>query len=291
MIAPFVLHQHNSLEAACSLLSQYGEDARVLAGGSELIIALKLGLVRPKHIIDIKRILDLHKFQFNPNTQSLTIGSLVTHRELEISTTVRDHYCLVAEMERRLANVRVRGVGTLGGNLCFAEPHADPGALLLAYEAKIKTCTASNENTIDIADFYVDYYKTALKEDEILTAIEIPKLPGSFTGSYYRFCPGERPICTVAAIVGWNKGKIEHVRLALGCVGPTPIRALQLERNLIGQSANEILVDVMDVGQSAALLCDPLEDTWGSKEYKRQIVGTLVMRAFTQLCEERTVNE
>lgn len=286
MIAPFILHQPESVETACSLLAHYGDEAKLLAGGSELILLLKLGLIRPQHIIDIKGISKLDRLDFDAETQALRVGALVTHRTLAGSKTVREHFPLLVDMEQHVANVRVRNVGTVAGNLCFAEPHADPGTLLLAYRAKVKARGPNGERTLEMSDFFADYYETALKKDEILTEIEIPKLGKNFTGTYLRFCPGERPLIAVALLIGWRNGSAEDVRVVLGCVGPTPIRAREVEQRLIGKSAEEILAEAAEAGERAALLCDPLEDIWGSKEYKRQIVKTLVARGLYQICEK-----
>ena len=287
MISPFTLHQPDSLEAACSLLRQHGEEAKILAGGSELVLLLKMGLARPGHLIDIKGIPDLDRIHFDSSTQLLRIGALVTHRALELAAAVREHFPLFAQMERQLASVRVRNVGSLGGNLSFAEPHADPGMLLLAYRARIKARSASGERTIDLSDFFADYYKTALEENEILTGIELPKPGENFSGTYCRFCPGERPSAAVALLMEWKDGGCENVRLVMGCVGPRPIRAEEVEESLSKKSAEEILAKTEETATKAALLCDPLDDFWGSADYKRQIVKTLVLRALSRLCEER----
>ena len=284
MISPFTLHKPDSVESASALLGRYGDDARVLAGGSELILLMKLGLSSSKHIVDIKGISNLNGMHFDKDKQALRIGSLVDHRTLETSTTVREHFPLIAEMERHLANIRIRNVGTLAGNICFAEPHADPAALLLAYGAKVTAKTAKRQRTIAVADFFVDYYKTALEPDEILTEIEIPKPVKNSTGAYLRFCPAERPMATAAAIIGWKDGAAHDVRLAMGCVGPTPIAAGEVGDALNKKSADEISATALEIGERAAWLCDPLEDMWGSVEYKRQIVKTLVSRALAQAC-------
>ncbi len=286
-MGPFTLHQPDSVEAASSLLARYGEGVKVLAGGSELILLLKLGLIGPAHIIDIKKIPRLDFLDYDPNAKALRIGPLVTHRALELSSAVRERFPLLLEMERRLANVRIRNVGTLAGNLCFAEPHADPGTLLIAYEARIKARNAKRERRLGLSEFFVDYYKTALDEDEVLTEIEIPELQDGFQGTYLRFCPGERPTVTVAVLIRWKEAGSQEVRIALGCVGPRPIRATEVEEGLKGKSAQEILHTAMDAGARASLLCDPLEDLWGSVEYKRQIVKTLVARGLSRLCEKR----
>lgn len=285
MISPFTLHRPDSVAAASSLLGRHGEDAKVLAGGSELILLLKFGLASAKHIVDIKAIPGLDDVRFDAAGQVLRIGALVDHRTVECSETVREHFPLLTRMERHLANIRIRNVGTLAGNLCFAEPHADPGALLSAYGAKVKAKSARGERTLGMSDFFVDYYKTALESDEILTEIEIPKPKKNYTGAYRRFCPAERPLVSVAALIGWNQGVAEDVRLVLGCVGPKPIAAAEVEDALKGKSAREISDRALEAGEQAAAACDPLEDLWGSVEYKKQIVKTLVARSLAQLCQ------
>ncbi len=290
-IPPFTLHQPDTPEAACAFLAQHREDAKILAGGSELVLLLKLGLARFKHIVDIAGISELDFLELDSTTQRLRIGPLVTHRSLECSEIVQKHFPLLAELEHKVANVRVRNVGTLAGNLCFADPHSDPGTLLLAYQARIKLRSARDERALDISDFFIDYYETALEDDEILVTIEIPKPGDNLSGTYLRFCPGERPTVAVALLIGWMDGGCKDTRLVLGCVGPTPIRAREVEETLCGRSADEILAKAWEEGERAALLCDPLEDIWGSQEYKRHIVKILVVRALSQLCQRRTSNE
>lgn len=285
MISPFNLHRPTSIEQACSLLSQHRDEAKILAGGSELILLLKMSLTSAAHIVDIKGVAGLNRIEFEPRSQTLKVGGLVTHRNLEISPVVLEHFPLLAEMEQQVANVRVRNVGTLGGNLCFAEPHADPGTLLSAFDAQIKLRSIRAERHLDIADFFVDYYQTALEPDEILTAIEIPKLGQNWSGTYLRFCPGERPSVAVAILVEWADGVCADARLSLGCVGPKPIRAKEIELVLRGKPAAEISAGAVEIGRNLALLCDPPPDIWGSVEYKRQIVKTLVSRGLQKLCE------
>lgn len=291
MISPFVLHRPATLQDALSVVQQHGEEAKVLAGGSELILLCKMGLLRPRHLIDIKGISGLDRVELDPRTHALRVGGLVTHRALETSLLVQERFPVLAAMERQVANVRVRNVGTLAGNLCFAEPHADPGSLLLAYQATVKASSVRGDRSLEMADFFLDYYKTALGDDEILTEIEIPELKGNFTGTYLRFCPGERPIVGLALLLAWKDGVCEESRLVLGCVGPRPIRASEIEEDLRGRSPDEISAKALAVGAKAAFLCDPLPDIWGSVEYKRQIVKTLVSRGLEQLCEEGAAHE
>lgn len=291
MIGPFHLHRPSSLEEACTLLTEHGEDIKILAGGSEIILLLKMGLATAKHVVDIKGIGGLDSLVFAPELQGLCVGGLVTHRTLETSDIVREHFPLIVEMERQLANVRVRNVGTLGGNLCFAEPHADPGTLLLAYGARVKARSVRGERTINLAEFFVDYYETVLEHDEIVVEIGIPKLDGEVIGRYLRFCPGERPMVSVAVLIEWGNGECRDVRLAVGCVGPKPFRAVEVEESLKSKSAAEISAEALKAGESVAHFCDPSPDMWGSTEYKRQIVKTLVCRGLQEICSRSSVRE
>jgi carbon-monoxide dehydrogenase medium subunit len=287
LIESFALHQPDSLSGALALLAEHPEETRVLAGGSELILLFKMGLAAAKHVVNIKKISGLARLEYDAGAKALKIGPLVTHRALEKSALVREHFPLIVEMEKQLANVRIRNVGTLAGNISFAEPHADPGTLLTAYGAKVKVRSIAGERALSMGDFFVDYYQTALKSDELVTEIEIPKPAENCDGVYLRYCPGERPMVGVAAFLEWKNGTCANARVALGCVGPTPIRATEVEQWLAGKARAEILAEAERLGEKAADMSQPLEDVWGSVEYKRQIVKTLVARGLAKLCGER----
>ena len=278
MISPFQLHRPKTIEEACALLAQYGEQAKILAGGSELILLLKMNLAAAAHLIDIKGVAGMDTIRFEPESQALKVGGLVTHRSLETSRVALEHFPLLVEMENQVANIRVRNIGTLGGNLCFAEPHADPGTLLTAFGARIKVRSTHGERLLDIRDFFVDYYQTALERDEILTEVEIPKLSANWSGTYLRFCPGERPSVAAAILMQWADGTCADARLTLGCVGPKPVRIPEVEVALRGKAAGEILAEGVNIGTKMSDACDPPADIWGSVDYKRQIVKTLVSR-------------
>ena len=286
MIAPFTLHRPNSVGEASSLLSELKGDARVLAGGSELILLLKMGLAEVSHIVDIKRIPGLTQLDYDAGPRRLKIGPLVTHRELEKSEIVRRHFPLIVEMEKQLANVRIRNVGTLAGNLSFAEPHADPGTLLVAHDATVKLTNDKGERVLNLEDFFVDYYETVLRNDELLAEITIPKPAENSFGAYLRFCPGERPMVGVAFLAEWHNGVCAKPRLVLGCVGPKPLRASEAEAWVAGKSREEIQAGADDLGVQAAQVSEPLEDIWGSMEYKKQIVKTLVARAILSATQQ-----
>lgn len=286
MISPFVLHQPRSLAEALSILSEHNGDVNVLAGGSELLLLLKMGLIRANHILDIKTIPGLNQLEYDSHGNALHIGPLVTHRTLETSELIGHHFPLIVGMERELANVRIRNVGTLAGNLCFAEPHADPAALLAVYDAVVTLRNSDGERRVSIKDFFTDYYETALQKNELLTDIEIPKLPDNFRSSYLRFCPSERPMVTVVLLTRWVDGFCAEARLALGCVGPKPTRVTEFENMVRGKSAKEVAMWANEFAAIAGRSCDPLADLWGSAEYKRQVVQNLVRRGLQGQCLE-----
>jgi carbon-monoxide dehydrogenase medium subunit len=285
MIAPFVLHQPHSLAEALALLAEHNSDSNILAGGSELLLLLKMGLIKPNHIVDIKKIPAIDRLDYDPQASALHIGALVTHRTLEKNEIVQRHFPLLAEMERDLANIRIRNVGTLAGNLCFAEPHADPAALLAAYDAVLTLRSAERERRVEIKDFFTDYFETALEKNEMLTDIELPRLPENFRGSYLRFCPGEWPMVTAALLTRWTNGGCIEARLGLGCVGPKPIRVTEFEQAIRGRSGDELAAKADEFAGIASRSCDPLADLWGSEEYKRHIVKNLVRDGLRSQCQ------
>ena len=284
MIQNFSLHQPESVEAASDLLAIHGMSARVIAGGSQLVPLLKSGVAGTRHLIDIKRISRLNELDFDAHTDTLTIGASVTHRTLESSAIVRDHVPLLAELERRIGNVRVRNVGTLGGNLCAAEPNSDPASLLLAYNARVRIGSTRGERLMDLADFLLDSGKTALERDELLLGIDVPKPKSNVSGAYFRFCPCERPTVSVALLMEWTDSGSGEATLIVGCVGAKPVRLAEVEDSLRNQPVDELLALASGAGLHASRLCSPADDIWCSADYKRHLVSTFVARAIRQAC-------
>ena len=290
MIRKFLLHEPDTVEATSFLLSKYGADARVLAGGTELFLELKRGLVSYKHVINIKTISGLDRVGYDEEKKLLRIGSLVTHRVLEKSKLVNEKFPLLAEVERQIGNIRVRNVGTLGGNLCLAEPYADPGTPLLALGARVKVRNAKRERELGLGDFFVRSYETALEPDEILTEIKVPRLAENAIGVYLRFCPAGRLIVGVAGLITFTAGQgIEDLVLTVGCVHSKPIRAMEVESLLHGRPVDEALARLEQAGELAARISNPVDDLRGSAEYKRHIVKVLTKRVFREACRRRAI--
>jgi carbon-monoxide dehydrogenase medium subunit len=275
MLRPFHIHQPQTVEAASHLLREHGSEAAAYAGGTELLLVMKEGLARFRHLVDLKTIPGLNQIELQENT--LVIGALTTHRQLERSAVVREHVPALAELEGGLANTRVRAAGTLGGNLCFAEPHSDPATFLLAWGASLVLTSAGGQREVPIEDFFQDVLQTAREPDEILTAVRLPLKSGAVRGSHQRFRLQERPTATVAAVLELHDGVIADARLALGGVSPVPRRASEAEAALRGQRPGEAAFQ--SAAQAAGRAADAVDDLYGSAEYKRHLVSVLAGRA------------
>lgn len=184
-------------------------------------------------MINIKLIPELDQTSMRDGV--LHIGAATTHRTLEQSPLVRAHFPTLAAVEANVANVRVREVGTLGGNLCFAEPHADPGTLLQVYDATVQLDRDGGSRQLPVEDFFVDSFEVGLEADELLTSIQVPDLAPHTAVVYRKFGFLERPSVGVAVAVTATAEQVHRVKLAVGCVGPVPRRMRQVEEVLSGK--------------------------------------------------------
>ena len=281
MLRPFALHRPETAEEACALLARLGEDAVPYAGGTELLLLMKLGLLRPPHLVDVKRIPELSGLT---DGDRLTIGATVTHRALERSALVRARCPLVASVARHVANVRVRNVGTVGGNLAFADPHSDLATLFLALDARVELVSPSGRRELALDDFVRGPWETARRPDELLACVKLAPWP-SWAAAYVKFGVHERPTLGIAVSLGLNDAdgregvRIQDARIAVGCVGPRPARVAAAEARLREVAVNEVDDVVGAVGDAAAEGVDPADDMHGSADYKREMVAVFVRRA------------
>jgi len=276
MLRRFRLEEPESVAEAAELLGRFGESAKVYAGGTELLLAMKEGLVQYERLINVKKLTGLS--DVTSADGALVIGALCTHHQLENSPVLKDKLPALTKLEQNVANVRVRQVGTIGGNLCFAEPHADPGTLLIALGAKMIAEKASSKREIAAEDFFVDAYETTLQADEVLTKIQVPIPAPNARSAYLKFGYLERPSVGVAVAFNLNGG-VSGVKIAVGCAGPAPRRVAEAEALLEGKSKDEALRHVADAGASAGRAAQAISDLHGSQEYKEHIVGVLLKRA------------
>ena len=284
MLPPFALEEPTSVPEASALLARYGETTRLYAGGTELLLAMKEGLLRYERLINIKLIPELAGLALADG--ALHVGATTTHRALEHSAVVRAHFPALAAMAAHVANVRVREVGTLGGNLCFAEPHADPGTLLLVHDASVALAQQGGTRTLALAQFFVGPFEVALADDEILTAIQVPALPAHTAAVYVKYGLLERPSVGVAVAVTALPNQVQEVRVAVGCVSPTPRRLWDVEGLLSAKEVPEVQATLDTAGALAGSAADAVTDLHGSAEYKVYLVGVLLRRAFEQAYQQ-----
>ncbi|HSK31817.1 MAG TPA: xanthine dehydrogenase family protein subunit M [Candidatus Limnocylindria bacterium] len=275
---------------ACALLKQYGGEAKVFAGGAHVTILMKQGLYQPKALVNIKRIPELKGIKFD-TAEGLVIGALVTHRELETSQLVKEKAPVLCEAEKEVANVRVRNMGTVGGNLASGEPLTDLSQIFIALDAKLTISGPRELRSLSVEDLFVDFYTTSLAEDEIITQIVVPPLPPKSGIEYIRFSSSsvvDKPSAGVAVRLTLAPEAVQEARVVLGCVGSTPTRARAAEAMLAGTKVTLELA--VEVGKLASQECSPISDLRGSEQYKRAIIGTLVKRALTAAYQKALVS-
>jgi aerobic carbon-monoxide dehydrogenase medium subunit len=280
MLRPFTLHRPGTAEEACALLGRFGDDAAAYAGGTELLLLMKLGLLRPRHLVDVKRIAG---FDAIADGERLTIGATVTHRAVERSPVVRARCPLVAAVARHVANVRVRNVGTVGGNLAFADPHSDLATLFLTLDASIELVSPRGRRELPLADFTRGPWETARQPDELLASVRLTPWARGTAAAYVKFGLYERPTLGLAVALrldGAGLARVAEARVAVGCVSPRPIRVPAAEARLAGTDLRNLEDTIEPAAELAAAAVDPADDLHGSADYKREMVAVFARRAF-----------
>jgi aerobic carbon-monoxide dehydrogenase medium subunit len=276
MLRSFDLHRPSTVGEAAALLAER-PDAVLYAGGTELLLLMKAGLVGPSDVIDVKRIADLDGL--TDADGGLRIGATVTHRTLERSPGVRARWPLVADVAARVANVRVRNVGTVGGNLAFADPHSDLATLFLVFDATVRLESATGRRELTLGDFVRGPYETARRPDEVLVGVRVGAWPPGTVGVYVKFGLHERPTLGLALALTVDGGRVSAARLAVGCVSPRPHRVEAAERALVGHAVGALGGVADEIGALAADAVDPVSDRHGSGDYKRELTRVFARRA------------
>lgn len=268
-----------SLGEACGLLERHGDEAKVIAGGTALLIWMRLRLLNPRVVISLGKIPDFDTIHFDPK-EGLRIGAGARHREIEMSPVVRNHYPLLYETFRKVAQPRIRNMGTIGGNLCQGDPLTDPGTSLMVLDADLTLVSKNGQRTLPVEKFFVDYYQTDIRPEEILTEIHVPPPIQRQSWAHIKFLPRsleDFATVGVALTLRGQGSRCEDIHLALNSVAPTIFRAKRAEEILRDQ---EICNDsVHRMAEAAAEEADPMDDNRGSAEYKRELIKVLVRRA------------
>jgi carbon-monoxide dehydrogenase medium subunit len=276
-LAPFEMHRTTTVAEASGLLAELGDEAVIYSGGTELLLLMKLGFAAFGHLVDIKAIEELRAVDTHDG--DLRIGAAATHRELERSALVVAGWPDFVEMERRVANVRVRNTGSLGGNLAFADPHSDPATFLLAAGAEVELGREGGRRRMALADFILGPYETALEDGELLCAIRLPAMAPGSAMSHLRFAFHERPAATVSAAIAVRDGRVSEASIAVGSVGVVPVLVPGAEA-LVDQPPDALEPATLELlGRAGAEASEPVTDSNGSDDYKGALVQTLVARA------------
>jgi CO/xanthine dehydrogenase FAD-binding subunit len=279
MIRDFAYHKASTMQEALDFLEEHKEDNKIICGGQSLLILMRQGLIAPGNLIDIKNLKELSFIDFDPE-KGLRIGATTTHRTVEKSSLVLEHFPLLVEMEENLASVQTRNWGTIGGNLAHADPTGDPGPVFMALNARVKAANKKRERMIPLEGFFVDYFETVLEEDELLLEVQVPLIPPRTSVAYDKFniIRNDQGIVSVAASITASEDKLtcQDARIILGAAAATPLRAKEAEKILIGQKIGEDVIE--EAGQKASEESEPVRDIHASEEYRRLLVKVLTKR-------------
>jgi carbon-monoxide dehydrogenase medium subunit len=283
MLLPrFDFHAPKSLQEAVDILAARGDRARVIAGGTDLMVNLKKKVVSPAHLVSLARIDSLRALTGENGT--VRIGANVTVDELATSETVCRSIGALAAGARALGTPLIRNRATIGGNLGSARPAADLPPSLMAYGASVVLTGAGSERTVPLGEFFKGPGLTVLKPGECITEIQVPRPPDGAGAGYINIGVRKSQDCNIVNVASYlaldNGGRISDARIIMGSVGPTPMRAPAAEALLIGESPDEVLF--ARAGEVAAGDSTPILDFRGSAQYRRDMVAVLTKRTLAQ---------
>jgi len=276
-----------TLEEACSLISQYQDTGKILAGGQSLVTMLRQRLIRPEALIDIYGIKELDYLEFN-GKDGLRMGALTKHRTLEKSPLIKEKYPVLSELEKSVASVQTRNWGTIGGNICCADPIADPIPALIALGAELKIVSMRGERTVPLENFFLDFFTTVLEPDEILSEIRVPPPAPNSAVEYMKFSTIEAGIkivsVSVLVAVEPKSDVCRDVKIVMSAVAPIPLFARKASEFLKGKKFTDSLLK--EAAEIAAGETNPTSDLHASAEYRKELVKVLVKRATRKAFEK-----
>ena len=281
----FDLLEPATLHEACVTLAK-SEDSRVIAGGTALLTLIKHGVFVPKTLVNLKKIARGDGIVYDPN-KGLRVDALATIFDVESALPVRRHYPVLAEACHVVANIRIRNMATIGGNLAHADYQSDPPTALMALDAAVELISAAGTRQVKLGDFLLGSYETALGPGELIAALILPP-PPVLRGSYIKFTTGsseERPCAGIAALAKFEGEVCQELRLAVGAVSPRPIRIQKAEELARGATFTTALI--AQAARLAREAVEPIDDLRGPADYKRHLVEVLVRRALTAVAQSQ----
>ena len=282
---PFDFFSPQTLDEAIRILADNGADARALAGGTDLLIRMKRKQWTPRAVVSLRRVPGLRDISLNGE---LRLGACVTLTDLIRSPIIREHYPVLAKTASKMAGVQVRNLATVGGNLCNASPAADTAPPLIALNARAVIVGSKGERVVPLDEFFVGVGKSVLAPDEVLREILVPRQDASMRASYVKLEHREAMDIAIVSVGVWVKleqqavgskqqaARCEDVRIVLGAVAPTPMRAKRAEEVLRGKELTE--ERIREAARVAVTESQPIDDVRGSAWYRREMVELLTRR-------------
>jgi len=274
----------NSMDEALNALQAY-DNAYLLAGGTDLLVGMKTNAIRPKCVIDMKGIPNMNSIEYG---DGFKFGALTTVRDIEVSPLIREKIPTLSKAAGTLGSVQIRNRATIGGNLCHGSPAADMAVILLGMNCEVRIVSPNGEKNLAIDRFFAGPQKTVLAKDEVLWEIIIPKDIERYKGIYLKHGPRKAMdigIVNIAILLDADfKSRLcTQIRIALGAVAPTPIRAKNAEALVKEKILTSELI--RDVAETASSEAKPISDFRASSDYRRELVKSLVAKGIHQLIE------
>lgn len=280
---PFAYARPTELDEALQLLADAGEDAKLLAGGQSLLPLLGLRLARPTHLVDVTRLPGLGTIAATDDG-GLALGALVTHAQLERAVGVGRPWRALIESAGQIGHYPIRVRGTAGGSFAHADPSSELPVVATALDAEIVVRSAATSRRIPAGELFTGPFTTSLEDDEMIVRIEFPAAPAERRSAFAEFATRHGDFATASAAVALTPdgaGRVHDVRIAVGAVGPTPLRAPEAESALEGTSPR--WADVTAAARLAAEVCSPGGAGQGDVRFRRELVQVLVERVLRRL--------
>ncbi len=287
LLPQFQYFAPETLDETFSLLQELGEEARVLAGGTDLLVKMKQRAIvpMPKHLINIKKIPGLQYLQAD-GEDGLRLGTLAKIQEIKYFLPIRQRFPGLAQAAGILSTAQVRNIATIGGNLCNASPAAETAPVLSTLSARVKILGKGRERIVPLEEFFLGPGKTVLQSDEILAEIQVPDPPPNSTSVYVKH--GKRlsdiAIVGVALTITMDGNKCSDAKIALASAGPTPMRVKKAEALMIGELLGEKLIE--EVGKTVSEESRPIDDVRAYADYRREKAGVLAKEAIKQALQQ-----
>lgn len=282
LLPKFDFHAPETVNEACQMLSEYGLKAKLIAGGTDLMVNMKKKILAPEQIISISRIRELNHLDVSGDR--IRIGAGVTVADLCESKTIAGYLPALGQGANNLGTPLIRNLATIGGNIGSARPAADLPPGLMAYGAEVVLQSKAGLRTLPLDNFFLGPGFTALQPDEILTEIQMPVPPAGSGAAYINIGIRKAQDCNLVNVASYfaldSNGVIQNARIVMGCVGPKPFRAGSAEKILIGQKPDMPLFE--KAGEAASADSRPIDDFRSCATYKRSMVGVLTQRTLQQ---------